>query len=117
MPYTKEEQREYNKQYRATRRKLKLCEYCGKKDEQTMNGKCYCRECAKKIKIRNSTGEARAKAKKNVFERHNKFKAEHRCSRCGTELKEGYNFIMCPKCQEISRNNYYIRKEKIKKVG
>ena len=68
MPYTKEEQREYNKQYRATRRNLKLCEYCGKKDEQTMNGKCYCRECAKKIKIRNSTGEARAKAKKNVFE-------------------------------------------------
>ena len=47
---TKREQLDYMKEYRALRKRLKLCVQCGKQDEHTISGRSYCFSCAEKYR-------------------------------------------------------------------
>lgn len=107
---TKEEQRDYLREYRALRKRLKLCLRCGNKDERTMNGHSYCSACTEKSREYSKVKSPEEKAKSNIKrkERWHKRKAEHRCPRCNKELEDGY--ILCPSCREKARSNKHENK-------
>ena len=103
---TKEEQRDYAREYRAFRKRLNLCISCGTKDEYTISGRSYCFSCAEKYRklskenYKKKSSEERAEYNRRRKERWNKRKAEHRCPRCNKELGTEYEYVICPSCRE-----------------
>ena len=103
---TKREQLDYMKEYRALRKRLKLCVECGKQDERTISGHSYCFSCAEKYRklskenYKNKSLEEKAEYNRRRKERWHKRKAEHRCPRCNKELETEYEYVICPSCRE-----------------
>ena len=103
---TKREQLDYMKEYRALRKRLKLCVQCGKQDERTISGRSYCFSCAEKYRklskgnYKKKSSEERAEYNRRRKERWHKRKAEHRCPRCNKELGTEYEYVICPSCRE-----------------
>ena len=103
---TKREQLDYMKEYRALRKRLKLCVQCGKQDERTISGHSYCFSCAEKYRklskknYKKKSSEERAEYNRRRKERWHKRKAEHRCPRCNKELETEYEYVICPSCRE-----------------
>lgn len=103
---TKEEQRDYAREYRASRKRLNLCISCGTKDEYTISGRSYCFNCTEKYRklskenYKKKSSEERAEYNRRRKERWHKRKAEHRCPRCNKELETEYEYVICPSCRE-----------------
>ena len=104
---TKEEQRDYLREYRALRKRLKLCIRCGNKDERTISGHSLCSACAGKAseysKLNPKSPEKRAEQCIRKKERWQKRKAEHRCPICNKELEAESKYVLCPSCREKAR--------------
>lgn len=110
---TKEEQRDYLREYRALRKRLKLCVRCGKKDERTISGRSLCSVCTEKAseysKLNPKSPEKRAESYTRKKERRQKRKAEHRCPICNKELDAESKYILCPSCREKARIKSRLR--------
>ena len=110
---TKEEQRDYLREYRALRKRLKLCIRCGNKDERTISGHSLCSVCTEKAseysKLNPKSPEKRAEQCIRKKERWRKRKAEHRCPICNKELDAESKYILCPNCRERARIKSRLR--------
>lgn len=110
---TKEEQRDYLREYRTLRKRLKLCVRCGKKDERTISGHSYCSACAEKAseysKANPRSPEKLSKQCIRKKERWQKRKSEHRCPICNKELEAESKYILCPSCREKARIKSRLR--------
>ena len=110
---TKEEQLDYMKEYRALRKRLKLCVRCGKKDERTISGRSLCSACAGKAseysKLNPKSTEKMAEQYIRKKERRQKRKSEHRCPICNKELEAESKYILCPSCREKAKIKSRLR--------
>ena len=110
---TKEEQRDYLREYRALRKRLKLCVRCGKKDESTISGHSLCLDCTEKAseysKLNPKSPEKRAESCTRKKERWQKRKSEHRCPICNKELEAESKYILCPSCREKAKIKSRLR--------
>ena len=104
---TKEEQRDYLREYRSLRKRLKICLRCGEKDERTMSVHSYCSICTEKAreysKANPKSPEKKAEQYIRKKERWQKRKAEHRCPICNKELEAESKYILCPSCREKAK--------------
>ena len=113
---TKEEQRDYLREYRNLRKRLKICLRCGEKDERTMSGHSYCSICTEKAreysKANPKSTEKKAEQYIRKKERWQKRKAEHRCPICNKELETENKYILCPSCREKAKIKSRLRFKK-----
>lgn len=67
-------------------REEKRCPQCGKQDERTLNGKCYCEKCM---------DNRRKKCRRQYRNRQQ----NHECTRCGVKLPNDYFYVKCDNCR------------------
>ena len=81
---------EYAKERYHSLRAQRKCVQCGKRDEDTLNGKWRCRACAEKFnKYQNNLSKERAEA--------------GLCKRCGKK-SDGHSY--CKACREYKAERY-----------
>ena len=95
---------EYFVQLRALRKKLLLCQRCGKKDAYTMAGRCRCAECAEKEAEYKRLYYAENKAKKAESDKKyaQRKRADGYCQRCHVR-KTALGYKTCPRCLAYAR--------------
>lgn len=111
-----EDNENYGKKYRELLKRNHLCTICKKQDAFTLAGRSLCQDCAEKTRLaKKAEREAepeKIKARKKAY--REKYIAEHKCVRCGRQLREDYPLKTCKTClvKQSNRWKKYIIKTK-----
>lgn len=102
------------KEYRQKLKEHHICRNCKKTDAFTLLGRTYCADCAEKLRLAKEKArqdpvkkEKMLQATKDWRERHEE---NHRCTRCGRYLFDGYNYKTCAECRLETKRSLQARR-------
>lgn len=91
---------ERRKADRVRRKQLGVCIICGRPDAFTMNGRSYCGTCMDRHKRLDEKPERVEKVRDYGHAVYEFRKQNRLCAKCGTELPDGYQFVLCETCRD-----------------